>query len=82
MRPNFKTSGKHHQKAASSFNLAPENTRELIKLHDAFSGEDLTDGQNKLVDRLASFLDSKDDLVFLVKGYAGTGKTFYYQRNN
>ena len=63
-------------KAASSFNLAPENTRELIKLHDAFSGDDLTDGQNELVDRLASFLDSKDDLVFLVKGYAGTGKTF------
>lgn len=62
--------------AASSFDLAPENTRELIKLHDAFSGYDLTDGQNELVDRLASFLDSKDDLVFLLKGYAGTGKTF------
>jgi hypothetical protein len=63
-------------KAASSFNLAPENTRELIKLHDAFSVEELTDGQKELVDRLARFLNSKDDLVFLVKGYAGTGKTF------
>jgi hypothetical protein len=63
-------------KAASSFNLSPENTRELIKLHDAFSGEDLTDGQKELLDRLANFLDSKDDLVFLIKGYAGTGKTF------
>ena len=62
--------------AASSFDLSPENTRELIKIHDAFSEYDLTDGQNELVDRLASFLDSKEELVFLLKGYAGTGKTF------
>lgn len=63
-------------KAASSFDLASENTRELIKLHDAFSEYSLTAGQIELVDKLDNFLNSKDDRVFLLKGYAGTGKTF------
>ena len=63
-------------KAASSFDLAPENTRELIKLHDAFSEYSLTTGQSELVGKLDNFLSSKDDSVFLLKGYAGTGKTF------
>jgi len=59
-----------------TFDLAPENTRELIKLHDAFSEYSLTDGQKMLVNNLSSFLDSNDEHVFLLKGYAGTGKTF------
>lgn len=63
-------------KAASTFDLAPENTRELIKLHDAFSEYNLTDGQSLLVDKLDSFLNNKEESVFLLKGYAGTGKTF------
>jgi len=63
-------------KAASTFDLAPENTRELIKLHDAFSEYNLTDGQSLLVDKLDSFFSSKEESVFLLKGYAGTGKTF------
>lgn len=63
-------------KAASSFDLAPENTRQLIKLHDAFSEYSLTTGQSELVGKLDNFLSSKDNSVFLLKGYAGTGKTF------
>jgi tRNA A37 threonylcarbamoyladenosine biosynthesis protein TsaE len=63
-------------RAASTFDLAPENTRELIKLHDAFSEYNLTDGQSLLVDKLDSFLNNKEESVFLLKGYAGTGKTF------
>ena len=62
--------------AVSSFDLAPESTRELIKLHDAFAEYSLTNGQMELVNNLADFLGSKDDHVFLLKGYAGTGKTF------
>ncbi len=62
--------------AVSSFDLAPESTRELIKLHDAFAEYSLTNGQMELVNNLAGFLGSKDDHVFLLKGYAGTGKTF------
>ncbi len=63
-------------KAASTFDLAIENTRQLIKLHDAFSEYNLTDGQSLLVDRLDYFLNNKEESVFLLKGYAGTGKTF------
>lgn len=63
-------------KAASSFNLEPENTRNLIKLHDAFAEYNLTGGQSELVNELAGFLVSNDECVFLLKGYAGTGKTF------
>jgi len=62
--------------AASSFDLAPEHTRELIKLHDAFSEYNLTEGQKKLINNLSNFLGSNDEHVFLLKGYAGTGKTF------
>lgn len=67
---------KASSKAVSTFDLAPSNTRELIKLHDAFSKYNLTDGQGLLVDRLDSFLGSTEESVFLLKGYAGTGKTF------
>lgn len=63
-------------KAASSFDLSPESTRQLIKLHDAFSEYNLTDGQRSLVDKLELFLSSREESVFLLKGYAGTGKTF------
>ncbi|OFY46104.1 MAG: ATP-dependent endonuclease [Bacteroidetes bacterium GWF2_49_14] len=34
-----------------------------------------TGGQEKLIDRIASFLFGPDDRIFLVRGYAGTGKT-------
>jgi len=48
-------------KVASSLDLTPENTRELIKLHDAFSEYNLTDGQRLLVDRLAYVNNSSGD---------------------
>lgn len=63
-------------KAASSFDLSPSSTRQLIKLHDAFSEYNLTDGQRSLVDKLELFLSNREESVFLLKGYAGTGKTF------
>ena len=62
--------------AAKTINFKSENTRKLISIHDAFAGYDLTDGQTELVNRLERFLGSKEERVFLLKGYAGTGKTF------
>lgn len=47
-----------------------------IGIRDAFSEFDLSDGQSALVDRLGEFLDGDAPSVFLLKGYAGTGKTF------
>jgi hypothetical protein len=52
------------------------NTRKLISIHDAFAGYSLTDGQTELINKLERFLDSNEQSVFLLKGYAGTGKTF------
>ncbi len=52
------------------------NTRRLVSIHDAFAGYSLTNGQAELVNNLERFLDGKTESVFLLKGYAGTGKTF------
>ena len=62
--------------AVSTFDLAPEKTRGLISLNDAFSGYSLTGGQVELVDNLTKFLNTNDSNIFLLRGYAGTGKTF------
>ncbi len=62
--------------AASTFNLEQENTRQLITIHDAFSEYTLNDGQSDLVKKLEQFLTDRSCSVFLLKGYAGTGKTF------
>ena len=62
--------------AASLIDLVSENTREHINLDDAFSEYTLTNGQKELIKNVDKFLKRKDDKVFLLKGYAGTGKTF------
>ena len=63
-------------RAVDTIDFKPENTRRLIGIHDAFAGYALTEGQADLVDRLERFLDGKTESIFLLKGYAGTGKTF------
>lgn len=63
-------------KAAGTIDFKPANARRLISIHDSFAGYALTDGQAELVNRLERFLDGKTESVFLLKGYAGTGKTF------
>lgn len=63
-------------KAASSIDFELEKTRQLISLQDAFVGYALNGGQAELVTRLDAFLSGRGDSVFLLKGYAGTGKTF------
>lgn len=64
------------QSAAMSFDLESENTQKLINLHDAFATYDLTSGQTELINHLTDFLINRQHSVFLLKGYAGTGKTF------
>lgn len=46
-----------------------------MTLKDTFSKYTLTSGQNGLLDELDKFLSNKST-CFLLKGYAGTGKTF------
>lgn len=49
--------------------------QERITLKEAFSKYTLTSGQNSLIDELEKFLSDQTP-CFLLKGYAGTGKTF------
>lgn len=63
-------------KAVGKIDFKPANTRRLISIHDSFAGYALTDGQAELINLLGRFLDGKTESVFLLKGYAGTGKTF------
>ncbi len=41
-----------------------------------FFPSSLTAGQNKLIEELESFLQNENENIFLLQGYAGTGKTF------
>jgi len=63
-------------RASRSIDFRTASKRRLIRIHDAFAGYSLTDGQSELVDRLERFLSSDTESVFFLKGYAGTGKTF------
>ncbi len=47
-----------------------------IKIEDVFLKYTLTNEQSGLVKKLDYFLDNNKDKIFLLKGYAGTGKTF------
>ena len=54
-------------------------TRELrtpISLREAFSGATLSESQEEAVEELERFLAEPRATVFLLKGHAGTGKTF------
>ncbi len=62
--------------SAESFDLAPGSARDIISLDDSFAEYHLTQDQTELLSHLKGFLESKDENLFLLKGYAGTGKTF------
>ena len=63
-------------RAAARIDFEVENTRNLIKIHDVFAEYELNNGQGELVRRLDEFLSTRDHGIFLLRGYAGTGKTF------
>jgi ATP-dependent exoDNAse (exonuclease V) alpha subunit len=62
--------------AANSFELHRSATRDLISIYDVFAEYSLNKGQQELIEQLDSFLSSNKSNLFLLKGYAGTGKTF------
>jgi tRNA A37 threonylcarbamoyladenosine biosynthesis protein TsaE len=63
-------------RASSNMNLEEEATRRLLNIQDAFGEYSLTDGQTELIKQLGKFLSSNNEGAFLLRGYAGTGKTF------
>ena len=62
--------------SASSFELDMGVTRRNIDIFDCFEGVSLTKGQNQIVKQINEFLTDTKQNVFLLNGYAGTGKTF------
>lgn len=61
---------------AQSIELEVEITQANLRLTEFFNEYQLTDDQSSLVQRLEIFLTSRNHTVFLLQGYAGTGKTF------
>lgn len=49
---------------------------EQISIEEVFEQYSLTEGQHKLIKELDLFLKRSESNIFLLKGYAGTGKTF------
>jgi len=62
--------------AVKSIEFHSSNPQPQINIRDAFSEFELNEGQSALVDKLGEFLNGSEESVFLLKGYAGTGKTF------
>ena len=63
-------------RAAEKVDFGANDTSDLVSIQEVFAGYKLTDGQEVLVDRLGKFLSAREENIFLLKGYAGTGKTF------
>jgi hypothetical protein len=63
-------------RAFSTMDLDEQSTRRLLNIEDAFAEYALNDGQTELVKHLGEFLSGKTESAFLLRGYAGTGKTF------
>jgi hypothetical protein len=56
--------------------LSPMIPPDRKRLADYFGTEQLTESQTKAVDALQRFLEDPDERCFILRGYAGTGKTF------
>lgn len=63
-------------KTIETIELHEDVTLENMRIQDVFEEYNLKDGQKDLINKLGTFLESTNDNVFLLKGYAGTGKTF------
>jgi tRNA A37 threonylcarbamoyladenosine biosynthesis protein TsaE len=69
----FKNASSH---SADSFDLAMENTRRNVDIFNYYEAVTLTDDQSDVVSKLKNFLTDNNQNVFILNGYAGTGKTF------
>lgn len=61
---------------AEKMNVNSNKILNHISLSELFSDYELTSSQEALINELGDFLNDKNKNIFLLKGYAGTGKTF------
>lgn len=67
----------HNYEAISSHSSVLETYKgKKLTLSDVFNQYSLTADQSEMIDKLQVFLETKGKNIFLLKGYAGTGKTF------
>ena len=65
----------HVARAMAEVDPRIRQLRTRITLHEAFI-ETLSSDQSACLDNLQAFLANREQRIFLLKGYAGTGKTF------
>lgn len=65
----------HVARAMAEVDPRIRQLRTRITLHEAFT-ENLSGDQSACLDELQTFLADREQRIFLLKGYAGTGKTF------
>ncbi len=65
-----------NKKVANALNLNDEEINKRITLEEIYADYQLNSGQQELIKELGNFLKNPDSHIFLLKGYAGTGKTF------
>ncbi|NBI43844.1 AAA family ATPase [[Haemophilus] felis] len=65
-----------YKRTIDAIDLEQNRTLQYLKLQDCYNEYQLTQGQTELVERLASFMNDRTQNIFLLRGYAGTGKTF------
>ena len=75
-RERFQQFAQDGRMVAEKIDMQPEATSRLFNFKDAFADYELSAGQKELVKTLDHFLKGNEENVFLLKGYAGTGKTF------
>jgi len=61
---------------AKTMNVNSDEIFKRISMDDIFIDYQLTTDQTKLIKQLEAFLEDNSQNVFLLRGYAGTGKTF------
>lgn len=69
----FKTKNKN---ISNELNLNNEEFYKRVTLEDIYADYQLNHGQQQLIGELDTFLKNPESHIFLLKGFAGTGKTF------
>jgi len=65
-----------NKKVANALNLNDDEINRRITIKDIYADYQLNSGQQELIKKMDDFLKNPNSHAFLLKGYAGTGKTF------
>ena len=66
----------NYESTAIQSSVLEKNEDKKLTISDVFKQYNLTADQSEMINKLQVFLETKGKNIFLLKGYAGTGKTF------